>query len=88
MSMNCSGCEHDGFVMLGGKKASYCKYFKKTKQNMDRTISLSYYPFQHGYCLYKTNDEDNYNNCLGCKHFDEEHTNRICYDCKRAYRDR
>ena len=27
-------------------------------------------------------------NCLGCKHFDEEHTDCICYDCKRAYRDR
>lgn len=27
-------------------------------------------------------------NCLGCKHFDEEHTSRICYDCRRAYRDK
>lgn len=54
MSMNCDGCEYDGFVMLGDKKASYCKYFKETKQNMDRTIHTSYYPFQHGYCLHKT----------------------------------
>ena len=25
--------------------------------------------------------------CLGCEHFDEEHTTSICYDCKRAYGD-
>ena len=26
-------------------------------------------------------------NCLGCQHFDEEHTSTICYDCKRAHKD-
>lgn len=26
--------------------------------------------------------------CNGCRHFDEEHTSLICYDCKRAYKDR
>lgn len=51
--MNCSGCEYDGFVMLGDKKVSYCKYFEETKQNMDRISHVSYYPFQHGYCLQK-----------------------------------
>lgn len=52
--MNCNGCKYDGFIMLGDKKVSYCKYFKETKQNMDRTTHISYYPFQHGYCLHKT----------------------------------
>lgn len=54
MSMNCDGCEYDGFVMLNDKKVSYCKYFEETKQNMDRTNHPSYYPFQHGYCSQKT----------------------------------
>lgn len=57
MSMNCDGCEYDGFVMRGDKKVSYCKYFKQTKYNMDRINCIPYYPFQHGYCLHKTNDK-------------------------------
>lgn len=65
MSMNCDGCEYDGFVMWGDKKVSYCKYFRQTKRNMDRIKSLSYYPFQHGYCSQKP-DEDN------CKDGDTE----------------
>lgn len=54
MSMNCNGCEYDDFIMSGDNKVSYCKYFRQTKQNMDRINSLTYYPFQHGYCLQKT----------------------------------
>lgn len=27
------------------------------------------------------------NNCLGCRHFDEEHISAVCYDCKRIYKD-
>lgn len=54
MSMNCDGCEHNGFIMLNNKKVSYCKYFKRTKRDMDRINHPSYYPFQHGYCLQKT----------------------------------
>lgn len=64
MSMNCDGCEYDGFIMLGDKKASYCKYFKETKRNMDRAINVSYYPFQHGYCLHKTNEDELKNEAL------------------------
>lgn len=60
-SMNYDRCEDDGFIMCGDKKASYCKYFRQTKQNMDRIKSYSYYPFQHGHCLQKT----------GLKHDDE-----------------
>ena len=56
---------------------SQCKFIKKAYRQgrVEAEYFINYY-------------EDNYNNCLGCKHFDEEHTNRICYDCKRAYRDR
>lgn len=26
--------------------------------------------------------------CVGCRHYDEEHTERICFVCKRACEDR
>lgn len=58
MSMNCDGCEHNGFVMLCDKKVSYCKYFKRTKRDMDRINHPSYYPFQHGYCSQKPIDDE------------------------------
>lgn len=54
MSMNCSGCEYDDFVILDDKKVSYCKYFRRTKREMDRTNHPLYHPFQHGYCSQKT----------------------------------
>lgn len=58
MSMNCDGCEYNGFIMLNNKKVSYCKCFRRTKRDMERTNHPSYYPFQHGYCLQKSDEDE------------------------------
>ena len=96
MSMNCDGCEYNGFVMRGDKKVSYCKYFRETKQNMDRTNYPPYYPFQHGYCLHWLQKPDEVcldspksgTDCIFCGRFvvkgDITDNRMMCEECRQA----
>ena len=55
MSMDCMGCEHN---TNNEKRQSFCAYFKETKLDMDRDVTIKYIAFKNGFCHYDTRKEE------------------------------